>query len=393
MQPGNLGNPDLAPEVSTEWEIGTEIGLFNDRASLDITYWDRTVTDALVQLQYPVTGGFNSPQLTNIGEVAAHGLEINTRGAVIQGENLTLNVFANAAYLQEEVTDMGAAPAIKTGGSYPRYRNYIVEGYAPGAFFGAEIARDLQYPINIDGSCTEPTLAELQAFFAGPVNPSNFKPLAIGNSDFGTPNGQLASHNCGTGLLDTYLGKPAPDWQGSFGFNMSFAGNWELAALAEFKAGNFYVHDLSGMFRRAHSVIGRNTPDAARLAAIMQNPASTPDERIAAADQWVREIEGLAPFAGTNGIKAADFVKFRELSLTYRVPSDFVARWGLNTATISVGARNFGQVINGQYPGMDPEGNVFGRCNGGTDCNFVDSVEGWGIPIPRRFTFSTRVTF
>jgi TonB-dependent SusC/RagA subfamily outer membrane receptor len=39
--PDNLGNQDLVPEVSTEWEIGTEVGLFNDRWSVDLTYWDR----------------------------------------------------------------------------------------------------------------------------------------------------------------------------------------------------------------------------------------------------------------------------------------------------------------------------------------------------------------
>jgi TonB-linked SusC/RagA family outer membrane protein len=397
VQPDNLGNPDLKPEVSTEWEVGTEIGLFNDRASVDITYWDRTVSEALVNLQYPVTGGFTSSQLTNIGEVVANGLELNVRGAAIQGENVTLNLFANAAYISEEVKDMGGAPPIKTGGSYPRYRNYIVQGFAPGAFFGAETARNLQYPINIDGSCTEPTLAELQAFFAGPVDPSSFKPLAIGNTSgnsvFGDANGQLASHNCGDGLLETYLGKPTPDWQGSFGFNLAFMGNWELAGMAEFKAGNFYVQDLSNMFRRANAVIGRNTPQAARLNAIMQNPASSPDERIAAANEWVREVEGLSPMSGLNGIKPADFIKFRELSLTYRVPSDMVAGWGLNTATISLGARNFGQYVNSQYRGMDPEGNVLGRCNGGTDCNFLNSTEGWGLPIPKRFTLSTRITF
>ena len=42
---------------------------------------------------------------------------------------------------------------------------------------------------------------------------------------------------------------------------------------------------------------------------------------------------------------------------------------------------------------MDPEGNVLGRCNGGLDCNFLDSTEGWGIPIPARWSLSTRVTF
>jgi len=49
--------------------------------------------------------------------------------------------------------------------------------------------------------------------------------------------------------------------------------------------------------------------------------------------------------------------------------------------------------VFGDYTGMDPETNVIGRCNGGLSCNFLSNTEGWSIPIPRRFTLSTRVTF
>jgi hypothetical protein len=89
----------------------------------------------------------------------------------------------------------------------------------------------------------------------------------------------------------------------------------------------------------------------------------------------------------------ASFIQWRELSLSYRLPADLVERWRLSTATVNLGARNLRLFMLGDYRGMDPEGNVLGRCNGGLDCNFLDSTEGWGIPIPRRFTVSTRVTF
>lgn len=396
VRPDNLGNDKLKPEVSREWELGAELGLFSDRASVDVTYWNRTVRDALVARQFPVTGGFVNTQLDNIGELKAWGLELNVRGAVLQGEGLSLSVFANGAFLSEEVTDMGGAPPLKTGGSYPRYRNYILEGYSPGAFFGAKLA-DVAIPLNIDGTCREPTREQALAYFSTPRNPSAFKPLAVGNSDFGKPDGTLASHNCGHGLLQSYLGKPTPDWQGSFGFNLAFLGNFELSSLFEYKAGNFFVQDLSGQFRRANAVIGRNTPRAAQLEAIMKNPASTAEARLDAAIAWAREIESLAPMSGLNAIYDASFIRWRELSLSYRVPSSFVERMGLTSATLVLGARNLALIMPwSDYPGMDPESNVLGRCNTeqeGLDCLFLDSTEGWGIPIPRRFTLTTRVTF
>jgi hypothetical protein len=339
-----------------------------------------------------VTGGFIATQADNIGRLTAHGMEIGLRGSLVQSRNVSVSVFATGAFLREKVEDLGGAPPLKTGGSYSRYRNFLVEGYAPGAFFGAEVARHLAIPLNLDGSCTEPSRAAALAYFSTPRNPTAFKPLVIGNSDFGTPSG-LASHNCGTGSLLTYLGKPTPDWSGAFGGNISFLGNLELSTMFEFKAGNFVVHDLSGEFRRSSPTIGRNHPRARALEAIMLNPASTAEQRLDAAIEWALKWEGLAPLDGINSIKPADFVRWRELSLTYRVPLRYIERLGLASASFNVAARNMALWVNSQYPGMDPEGNVLGRCNSGLDCNFLNSTEGWGIPVPRRFTFSTRVSF
>ena len=392
VEPDNLGNDALSPEVSTEWEIGAEVGLFNDRWSVDATYWDRTVTDALVSRQFSVTGGFVANQLVNIGELVGKGFEVSVRGTAIQQEGFSVNVFANTAWLDEEITSLGGAPPLKTGGSYPRYTNWLAEGFTPGAFFGSTTA-DLAIPLNLDGTCTEPSQADALAYFATPRNPSEFKPLAPANEDFGQPiPGQYASNNCGQGLLLSYLGKPTPDFAGSFGFNMAFAQNFELNTLFEYKQG-VQNQDLSGMFRRANSVIGRNTPRAAELGAIMANPASTAQQRLDAAIAWANEVEGLSPMSGMNGVFDSSLIRFRELSLTYRVPSDLVEGWGLSTATINLGARNLHMWIFGDYTGMDPETNVIGRCNGGLDCNFLSNTEGWSIPIPRRFTLSTRVTF
>jgi TonB-dependent starch-binding outer membrane protein SusC len=83
VQPDNLGNPDLKPEVSTEWELGFEAGLFMDRIALDVTYWNRTVTDLLVARQFQPSGGFLSSQLDNLGTMDAWGVEFGVSGNAI----------------------------------------------------------------------------------------------------------------------------------------------------------------------------------------------------------------------------------------------------------------------------------------------------------------------
>ncbi|HEX6308543.1 MAG TPA: SusC/RagA family TonB-linked outer membrane protein [Longimicrobiales bacterium] len=394
VRPSNLGNDSLKAEVATEKELGLELGLFDDRFGVEVTYWTTNVKDAIIARQYAVSGGFINEQLSNIGQLHKHGLDVALQGRAFQTRNLNLNLFVNGAYLVQEIEDMGGAPALKTGGSYSRYRQYLVEGFAPGSFFGPRVA-NIAIPLNLDGSCTEPTRAAALAYFATPRDPAAFKPLVVGNEPggFGQPNGTLASHNCGTGALATYLGKPTPDWQGTFGFTLGFLGNFELNSIMEYKVGDFVSHDLSGEFRRTHAGIGRNTPACVGLESTLRNPASTADARLDAAVAWARTCEGLAPLDGLNAINTADHIRWREMSLTYRVPTSLIDRFGLASMQLSFGARNLALWVDQAFTGMDPEAVTNGRCNGGLDCNFLDATDLWQVPIPRRYTLSTRVSF
>ena len=241
----------------------------------------------------------------------------------------------------------------------------------------------MQIPLALAGSaCAEPTRAQALDYFSEPRNPGAFEVIPIGCE------GGSAQY------LDTFIGKPTPDYAGSFGFDISFLGNFELSSNFEYKYGNFHVQDLTGAFRQANETIGRNTPDAARVTSIMQNPASTAEQRLEAALEWANELRALAPMSGLNQIWNADFVRWRELSLAYRMPSEFVEGIGLDNATISVGGRNLKLWANDEYRGIDPEINPQSTCTGGgVNCNFLTGTEAFGVPIPRRFTFSLRVGF
>ncbi|MFN9575803.1 MAG: TonB-dependent receptor domain-containing protein, partial [Gemmatimonadota bacterium] len=56
--PGQLGNQNLRPEISREYEAGFEAGLFNNRAGFDFSWWRRETRDALVAQQFAFSGGF-----------------------------------------------------------------------------------------------------------------------------------------------------------------------------------------------------------------------------------------------------------------------------------------------------------------------------------------------
>ena len=379
VAPGNVGNPNLKPEVSTEIEAGFEAGMFEDRLGIEFTYWDRVVKDALVERQFPHSGGFIARQLDNIGEIKAYGMDIGARFAAINTPDFSLDLFANAAYIKEKVTDLGGAPPLKSGGSYPRYRNFIDEGLPPAAHLGAKLDRSLDLPIDLDGDNQPESRDELLEFFSQPRQPTEFFPVLLdedGDGDF----------------LDNYLGKPTPDWAGSFGLNVGFLRNFRFSTVFEYKAGNYYVNNLTDAFRKSHGLIGRNTPEAAATELVLLNPASSADQRLEAANRWVREFLALRPYSGLNTIEKADFVRMREISLAYDVPRSFTSRLGLNNLTLVLAGRNL-LMITG-YTGIDQEMNAIGRTStGGINANFLDGVDAFGFPIPREFVFKLRAGF
>lgn len=394
IAPNNLGNPDLEPEVSKEWEAGFSMGLFNDRISAEFTYWDRVVDQALFARQFPLTGGWRSTQLVNIGELTANGIEININGTVFRNKDLTIDLFANAAYLQEEVVSLGGAPPIKVGGSYPRYRNFLIEGFAPGAQFGAKLAEVTgdQLPIDFNSDGAPDTRAEVLAFL-GDLTVDNARlPTTPGTG------GVLLADDDGDGdLLDHYLGKNTPDWQGSFGATVKFK-NFSLNTMFEYRGGNYTVNNLTDAFRQANAAIGRNLPSSARIERDYitggtdgnGNPQNSAEVRLAALEEWLNETLALAPFSGLNTIEKADFIRWRELSLTYRFPSSSLKKLGLRNASITLAGRNIA-IFTG-YSGVDPEINAFGRGGtGGVDQNFGQGIAAFGWPIPRQILLTLKV--
>ncbi len=412
---GNLGNPDLKPEVSTEWEVGTEIGGFHDRAAIDVTYWRRRTRDALYPRQYAPSGGFINLQLSNIGEIKSGGYDITANVLPINKPDLSVKVFANASWMWGYVTKLGGAPPLKVGGSYPRYRNFVKEGYPVGALFGAKLpgpcsARPAgatylclnpgELPYDVTGPAGKPdgkpdTEAELLAYLAAPpvARDKNGKITGYGL----TLLNPLGVDENGNGdFLDHYLGKSVPDWQGSFGANATILRNFELNALFEYKFGNYTITNLTDAFRKANPVIGRNLRKAAETEATMMNPASTPEQRLEAAKTWAYELKALSPYDGLNQNENGKFLRFRELSLTYNVPARYAEKLGLRYLSLTAAGRNL--ALWTPYSGVDPEINEYGR--GGAaedraaiDQNFGQAIDAFGFALPRRFTFTVRTGF
>jgi TonB-dependent starch-binding outer membrane protein SusC len=394
LAPSNLGNPDLKPEVSTEWEVGAELGTWDNRLGFDYTYWHRTVNDALINKQFPLSGGFQALQLANVGELAAHGHDFKVNAFLVQRAGWSLDAFASAAYIYQNITSMGGAAPLKVGGSYPRYRNFLKEGLAPGTLLGAALpgpcsarpagatymclnAGDL--PFDSNGDKIPDTEAQVLAFLSTPKSMSQMDPIRYdedGDGDY----------------LDHYLGKPYPDWTATFGGNVSLGRSWRFNALFEYRGGNFTVTNLTDAFRNAHPTIGTNTITAANVEAVINNPASTAQQRLDAAKIWWNQLKALSPYDGLNQNEDGSFLRLREVGVIYTAPAGLAAKLGARDATFSLTGRNLFMKTN--YKGVDPETNANGRdTGGGTDGNYLEAVDAFGWPLARRIAFALRLGY
>ena len=74
---GALGNTELRPEYSGEFETGFDLTGFSNRTSIELTYYNKRTKDALIAAPLaPSLGGDISSRLMNLGSIRNQGLEL-----------------------------------------------------------------------------------------------------------------------------------------------------------------------------------------------------------------------------------------------------------------------------------------------------------------------------
>ena len=398
LVPAQLGNQNLNPEIATEIEGGFEAGLLDERLGLTATAWHRTVDDMLIARQFPSSGGFRRAQNDNIGEMKANGFELGARVAAVQGADFAIDFNATASYIEQEIVSLGGNPSIKTNAGYQRHRVFLKEGDPLGSIYVPRLASSCpgggttpaknrlgndiacygpgQLPINLNNNGRAATEAELLAYLG---SPRDLKTTAVQNA----LRPLLADYDGSGNVFEQRIGDIFPDWTGTFGTDITFREHWQLHGLFEWRTG-FMVHNLTHAFRGAqHATLGSNLRNYSEIEATLLNPASTAQQRLDAANTYIsRHRRLLEP--GLNEFEKGDFLRFNELSLTYRASPELASRVGASSLSITLSGRNL--ALWTPYTGSDPEITYGGRQpGGGVEANFNDSNDSFGMPIPRRY--------
>lgn len=144
-------NPDLKWETRSTFNIGTDIGLWNNRLMITAEYYYSKTTDMLYSYDVPVPPFAYDKLLANIGSMQNSGFELGIAATPLQRKDMELNINLNLSYQQNKLLSlsgeykgmyMSAANVTPIGGIYGAGQNggdnnvvYQIVGQPLGVFY------------------------------------------------------------------------------------------------------------------------------------------------------------------------------------------------------------------------------------------------------------------
>lgn len=267
---GNPGNKDLKPERTASIDVGFDMGLLDDKVSLEFSYFKQTTKDAQFSVTEDIASGFTTFKRVNIGEIENKGIELALRASIFDTEDFQLNMRASYATNDNVVTSMGGAAEFTVAGfAFAPMR--VREGSPVG------IIQANQPRIESDGT------------FKG-----NFDPV--------------------------YIGGPTPTKIASLGIEMVLFKDLTISALAEGAFGHYLLNQsYSRRIVNALSALVGNVPGTGTgLYSDIFTRLNWP-VNVANGQYYPRNN------ASAYMIERGDWIKLREVSLRYRVPREWMS--------------------------------------------------------------------
>ena len=327
-----LGNPDLRPERVLGTEVGFEAGLFGDRAVIDFTLFRDVSRDAILSRSVAPSTGFGaSRQFVNAGQINKHGFELQVKGQIVNRASVGWESVLNLSHTTSKIIALGGAGDTlinATGGNSPIGTTATVYhrlGYSPFDLFNYRIV----------SATYNPTTRLAENLVCDDGKGGTMPCFTPGTTTIQAP-------------LVFYGHSIAPTF-----------GAWSNSI----RYGAVRLHVLTD-FQRGAKKTDTNFGQACQVIRIcLENLyPDRYDPTVAATVQNSGQFQGYF-------IRPIDYIKLREISLTYDVPRSLLQRVGARSAALTITGRNLG--TRTRYTGVDPEGSVTGAAgasqNIGTD--------------------------
>ncbi len=359
-----LGSPTLKPEFTTEYEIGFETSLLNNKIGLDVTYYNRQSTDQIINVTVPSTTGFQE-RITNVGQVDNYGWEIGLDLTPVELSNgFKWNIYGAFTRNRNEVVDIGDAEQIIVGGFSSGGLSIVQR---PGLPFGQLLGTDFQR--DEEGNIL--------------VNPVTGKPFENNELQIiGDPNPDFT-----LGVTNTF------SWKGlslSVLIDWTEGGDiWSLSADQTYSRG--ILDDPLNTDRVPRVGLGF-LGDGAGNALLDESGNKIPNRALTTANDWVFFNGWAAGGVDWHSVYDATVIRIREVSLTYNIPTTILDKTPFGSAKVSFSGRNlwFNAVHFPDALNFDPEVSGLGA---GDTSGAYRGFDFMGVPTTRRYGVNLSVTF
>ncbi|MBT2162286.1 SusC/RagA family TonB-linked outer membrane protein [Zobellia barbeyronii] len=361
ITPEQPANSDLKWESSYQTNFGLDVGLFSNKVSLSLDYYNIDTKDLILgNNSIPEYFGFsNNEILTNLGEINNKGFEISISTRNVSNDNFSWTTDFNLSANKNEVSALindadlffDAAPSY-----FSNDRSYVLRvGEEVGLFWGYEYAGVYQ------GGALPAGTSTLSGGIAG-------DPLFadLDNS------GDISEDD------RTTIGNPNPDY--TFGFTNNFS---------------YKNLDLSIFFQ------GSQGGDIFNMTNVQLNNGDANTTRDYFNNAWTSSNTNTnQPRVGNNSnreissrfVEDGSYIRLKNIALGYNIPSDVIEKFGLENLRIAVSAQNLLTFTN--YSGLDPEVNYSGS-NGDNNVssNTAQGFDFGNYPTVRTVNISLNLKF
>ncbi len=115
ISPVNIANPNLKWESTASFDVGLDVGLWNNRLAITTDYYYKNTSNLLLYVNIPMTTGYESI-LQNIGSVSNKGFEFSATTLNIDKINVKWSTTFNFSTNKNNVESLGPNSQIYTGG-------------------------------------------------------------------------------------------------------------------------------------------------------------------------------------------------------------------------------------------------------------------------------------
>jgi len=324
--PSSLLGLDLLPSSQRTYEIGAAAYLFNKRLHFDVAYFNKYYYNRQVSTPIPSSSGFSSTLVNTQETYERRGLEITVDGSVVKNKDFEWYSTINWSQQHRYYVDLDPVYSadnlwVKKGKRLDAYTdNYWVKDPNGNVIYESGYPAWSDYQKQIGFSDPD--------FSFGFINNFTYKNWSLGVNIDGRIGGLMYNY-----VYDKMFDSgTAPETDNIYRYNQVVLGQNDYVGAG--------VKVISGGV--TYDKYGQITSDT-RQYAVNDVPIGYQDYA-----QWYR--------GGDDRVQKKSFIKLREVSLGYNVPSKFVNKLGLRNASFSLTGQNLYMWTNFKYSDPDVDG-------------------------------------